>query len=482
MDTKSAGANSAAPAAVTDADKKRARSWFERAKTVSQTRNYDYAIECFIRGLEIWPDAVDEGHAPLRLVSMQRRQAGGKRPGVWEGMKYPVSGKDSTKAMLNAEFLLAKDPGNISYLEALFKNAGKSGLKDTVMWIGPTFMEACQQEKKPSLARFSALKSVYEEISARCEEANDPKNAIDALQQALRALEYARQLSPQDRALSDELRDLSSRLTLLKGHYGKAESFRESIADADAQKELQERERLVQTGDRIDALIGKARSDLEANPGVPAKVIALADALAKRERPEEENDAVALLAKAHEQTGNYQFKRRADDIRIKQMTRQARQILVTKDRTAAQEHLGRQLAFEIEVFSERVRNYPTDLGLKFQLAQRMLRARRLDEAIPLFQEARADPKHRVQANSNMGRCFFEKGYYPQAINTFAELIKEYETTGDETSKEMHYWLGRSYEAAGQGDEAAQAYGQLIQWDYNYKDVRERLDALSDRNQ
>jgi tetratricopeptide (TPR) repeat protein len=44
---------------------------------------------------------------------------------------------------------------------------------------------------------------------------------------------------------------------------------------------------------------------------------------------------------------------------------------------------------------------------------------------------------------------------------------------------MHYWLGRSYEASGQREAAIQAYGQIIQWDYNYRqgDVRQRLEAL-----
>jgi len=478
MDSSSTGAKAGGNAGVSEEDKKKARAWFERARTVADTRNYDYAIECFVNGLAAWPDAVDEGHAPLRLVSLQRRQAGGKKPGVLAAMKHPISGKDTVKAALNAEFLLAKDPGNIAYLEALFKNAGKSCLKKTVMWIGPTYFEACQQEKKPSQSRFMTVRNVYEELSARCEEENDLDTALEAMQRALQALEYARQLRPQDTGIDEDVRNLSSRLTMLKGHYGKAESFRESVADAQTQAELRGRDRLVQTDEFVESQIRGARADLEANPHVAAKVFALVDLLVKRDRPAEEDEAGQLLTRYYEQTGNYQFKKRADDIRIKQMTRKAREILTRKDRQAAQEHLVKQLNFEIEVFAERIKNYPTDLSLKYQLAQRLLRADRIDQAIPLFQEARGDPKHRVGCNVYLGRCFYEKGYYPQAVNTFNEAIKNYEVAGDDASKEMHYWLGRSLEAAGQKEEAASTYGQLIQWDYNYKDVRERLDALT----
>ena len=91
------------------------RAFFDRAKTVAATGNYDYAIECFVSGLAAWPDTVDEGHGPLRLVSMQRKQAGGKKAGMMETVKFPATGKDAVKAMLNAERLLSKDPGNIEH-------------------------------------------------------------------------------------------------------------------------------------------------------------------------------------------------------------------------------------------------------------------------------------------------------------------------------------------------------------------------------
>ena len=43
---------------------------------------------------------------------------------------------------------------------------------------------------------------------------------------------------------------------------------------------------------------------------------------------------------------------------------------------------------------------------------------------------------------------------------------------------MNYWLGRSQEAAGEADAARNTYGMILRMDYNYQDVRARLDALS----
>src|SRR5687768_13859417 len=89
----------AAPVAAapefSDADKAKARQWFKRAITLREQRNYDYAIESILTGLEIWPEAVDEGHLPLWSLAIQRQQAGGKKPGMMDGMKRTMSGKDA---------------------------------------------------------------------------------------------------------------------------------------------------------------------------------------------------------------------------------------------------------------------------------------------------------------------------------------------------------------------------------------------------
>ena len=77
----------------------------------------------------------------------------------------------------------------------------------------------------------------------------------------------------------------------------------------------------------------------------------------------------------------------------------------------------------------------------------------------------------------IGRCFLEKEYLAPAIDTFREAIESHEIKGDELSKELNYWLGRSLEADERPDEAVKIYGQLIQWDFKYRDVRARMDAL-----
>ena len=72
-------------APTTDADKARARQWFNKSNDCRERHDYDYAIESAITGLRYWPEAVEEGHMPLRSMALQRAQTGGKKPGMVEG-------------------------------------------------------------------------------------------------------------------------------------------------------------------------------------------------------------------------------------------------------------------------------------------------------------------------------------------------------------------------------------------------------------
>src|SRR5438128_1750171 len=107
------------PPATSEPDKAKARKWFDQARKVADTKNYDYAIECYIGGLRLWPEALEEGHKPLRVVAMGRKMAGKKPLGFMEARKHSTTGKDHRQNFLNAEFLWAHDPLNISLMESV---------------------------------------------------------------------------------------------------------------------------------------------------------------------------------------------------------------------------------------------------------------------------------------------------------------------------------------------------------------------------
>ncbi|MHC4365533.1 MAG: hypothetical protein ACYSTJ_08715 [Planctomycetota bacterium] len=108
----------------------KARVFFERARKVAETNNFDYAIDMYLEGLRCAPDALHEGHIPLCELGLRRQAKGGKKPTMVEKMKR-MRGKTPLEQMLNAEYLFAKDSQHLAYAEAMLKAAAIGGYKRT---------------------------------------------------------------------------------------------------------------------------------------------------------------------------------------------------------------------------------------------------------------------------------------------------------------------------------------------------------------
>lgn len=475
----------AAPA-FSDTDKARARQWFNKAGVCRERHEYEYAIECYITGLGYWPEAVEEGHMPLRSLAIQRQQVGGKKPGLMDGLKKSFAGKDAKQGLLNAEQLLAMDPSNPSYADGALKNAVKAGFVQTVKWVAPIVFESLKKDKKPNKTRFGAYRQGLVEAAEQAAAQGDNVLETWLLEHAVSSLDYLAVRMPGDEGIRVELRDLAGKLTIARGKYEEAEDFRESLYDGEKQKLLHDADRVKQGAATLEALIEAARRDWQEAPEVVGKVNALVDALLKAQRTKEEDEAIEVLMRAYEKANNYSFKSRADDIRLRRLGRQVNQ-LGAQARDSGLEEDKQQLRLAVielrqvtlEVFGERVEKYPTDMRLKYKLGAALFEAGEYDEAIPMLQLAQADPRSRARCQLLLGRAFFEKGTYAQAGVILREALESYETT-DDFSKQLLYWLGRACEADGQTEEAKAAYGKLLRQDYNYLDgdARKRLESLN----
>ncbi len=470
----------------TEADKKKARAWFKKAADTRERRDYDYAIECFITGLSFWPEAVEEGHMPLWSLAVQRRQAGGKKPTMMDGLRRSMTGKDAHKAMLNAEYLMAKDPTSSSYIDGLMKNAAKAGYFETLKWIAQKGLDSLRKDKKPNLGRFKVFRQTLTEAGDKASDARATQLAAYFYEQAVNSLEYLVARNPSDGKLRDEQREMSGKLTIARGKYEGDGSFRDSIQDADAQKILHDTERVKQGDQTVDNLIAAARAAYEEDPTTPNTILAYVDTLLRRDREDEEDAAISVLDEAFKSTDNYSWKMRADDIRMRQLQRRTRRMLAkaresgsAEDKQQARLTASEQITAETEIFRERVAKYPTDLRMKFKLGRVLFTARRFDEAIPLLQEAQGEPRSREQAQLLIGRCFHENEAYSQAREVLKDALERREQNSDDLGKELLYWLARAHEANADTDAAKEAYGKLLRMDYNYAngDARKRLEAL-----
>jgi len=471
---------------TSEPDKAKARKWFKHAETVAATKNYDYAVELYVNGLGVWPDAVDEGLRKLRVVATARRLAGGKAAGFLESKKRSLGGKDHLKNLSNALYLFGMDPSNLNYMEAILQSAAKAKLDRVVQWIAPVICESLSSEKKQSEKRYHELCVSMEAGADLAMAMNDYQVAVDILQAGLRVAQIWAQHHPDSSESQKAYSRASSMQTIVKGRFGSGESFVDSVKDAGKQADIRDRDSAMQSVDRMAEMIAKARREWDANRELPAKLINLVDLILRREEDDAENEAIALLDEEYAAHSNYTMKLKADDIRMRQMKRHIRRIagkLKTDPdnedvRKLYAKYLAKQTRAEIEIFRERAEKYPTDARVRFELALRMFKSKMFDEAIPLFQQSQADGRHRNESRLYIGRCFLEKGFAAQAVDTLRSAIEQLELKTDETARELNYWMARALEADGKADEARKTYGQLIQLDYNFRDARTRLEALT----
>jgi tetratricopeptide (TPR) repeat protein len=451
-------------------DRKKAKVFFDRGGTVAGTGNFDYGIELYIQGLSLDPEAVD-AHQALRDISLRRKASGGKTMGMMALMKERARRfKDERDAMLSAEKLLAYDPGNTDHMVAVMQNAQKGGYYDTVMWIGPILLKA-NIDGKNETNKYLALRDTY--------------IALHQWRRATEACQYALSTRPNDMDLQREVKDLSARQTMSEGNYEQGGSFRDSIRDREGQEKLMRMDTDVRTEDQMVLIIRDAEAEFNAEPDEPGKLMKLVDAYTKTDNPEYENKAIDLLQSFYERTKQFRFRQRIGEIRMRQLSRMERSLRerVLKnpsDKAMVQEYrefLKEKNEEELAEFTLASDNYPTQLDYKFQTAKRLFDLERYGEAIPVFQQARQDPKFRVDASVMLGRAFLEAAFVDEAVDTLKVALDDYPIKGDEKSIEMTYWYARSLEEKGDKPAAIKAYSQVAQWNFNYKDVQQRIKRL-----
>jgi len=434
--------------------------FFDRGDEVAETGNWDFAIKMYLEGLRREPDNLERGHRPLREVALKRAAQGGKSAGIMEKLKH-AGGKEPLDAMLNAEYLLAKEPGSISHMVALHKAARKLDEPVVVKWVGEIVLEVMRQAKKPNKQICQMLANDFQDI--------------EEYDLAVAACDVALQAFPNDGELGAMAKNLSASSTIKHGRYDGESDFTKSVADMDKQMALSQKDHYVQQREVLERDIQQAQAEYEESPNVPGKIDALVDALLKIEEEAFENTAVEVLEKAYRESKAYRFKMRRDDVRIRQMKRRYRELREAGEEAQARAAAKALLDFELGSYAERAANYPTDYAIKFELGRRQLLVGQIEEAISSLQQAQRDARHRIQALNLLGKAFARKGWHRQAVENYEKAL-QFEPR-EERSKELHYNLAEALETMGDKEKALDHLSAVAQMEYTYKDVRDRVERL-----
>ncbi len=457
---------------IPEEDRKKAKVFFDRGNTVAGTGNYEYAIEMFLQGLAIDSDAV-EAHQSLRDISLRRKASGGKSIGFMAAMPLKRPSKDDTQNLLNQEKLLAYDPGNTDHMVGLLQSALRAGFYDTVMWIGPILQKTNADAAKPEFNKFIILRDGYK--------------SLQQWRLATDACHYAAMLRPDDMDLQNELKNLGAMDTMKAGKYGTSRSFRDSVKDMDSQSKLIFQDKDVRTSDQMARLVAEAEKDWKADAADPGKLMRYAEILAKTEQPEFENKAIEVLQDAFERTRQFRFRQAIGRIRMSQMIRaerSLRQKAVANPGDAQAQQDWKQFTLEklqeeLKEYQLWVENYPTEGGFRYQVGTHLFQLGKYNEAIPILQQVRSDPKYRTDATVILGRAFLEAKYVEEAVATLGTIVNDYVNKGDKKSITMTFWYGRALEEKGETQAAIKAYSQVAQWEFNFLDVQARIKRLRD---
>jgi tetratricopeptide (TPR) repeat protein len=416
---------------------------------------------------------LEDGHGPLRQLSLIRQVKGGKKPTVVEKIKH-LKGKSPLEKMLNAEYLMAKDPDHLPYAEALLTAAIEGGYFRTAEWIAHIIFQATKvsdESDRTRLDRFILLKDSYKKMQMF-------ENAVVACQ-------YAIEIRPQDDALKDELRDLSAQMTMSKGKYDTVKTFRDSIKDRDTQDKLQSQDNIVKTLDVKLEAVQRARKKILEGRETVTNILELAGALFALETEEGDKDGIQILDNAFQKTKDFTFIRRLGEFRLKKLQRSIRELTKQLEQNPEDESLRKQLQqlqrqfdeVELEHFKQCEHNYPTDQRFKYEYGRCLIKAQKFDEAIPMFQEAQKDPRLKIASMDKMGLCFLLKGWQDDAIDIFQKALEGCINKDSAVAKDIRYNLARAYEEYSQPGKALELYRKLAQTDFSYKDVGQRIDFL-----
>ncbi len=454
--------------------RKMAEGCFNSADEAARRNNYDYAITLYLEGLRYNLDDVERGHKPLYETALRRRATG--RAGGWSAKTasfksnmLQMAGKKKD-SFLSMEESMTGTPESYVELQGLALAAFNLGLKAAPVFFAEQMLETARKASKLSENLFVQAAKIYEGRGYY-------REAMVCLQEAekLDKLNTQRHMK--------RIRDLAARVTMDKTKIAEAESFRDQLLNAEQAKESAgQKVRTVE-----DELIERAEKlvvELKQKPNDLNLMIQIGDTYARASADEL---AMKYYRQGRAASGgaDYRIKVKMDDLVIREYRTKLRaldeKLLAAPGEAAltAERHelVKKRDQFELEAYTERSREYPTDMSMRYELGRRLYRVNQIEAAIGAFQMSLRDPKHKIVSLNMLGKCFFNRKMNQEAAAQFRAAIEAHEYQGDDMWKELRYNLGLTYEAMKQHEKAINCYSEIVMMDFQYRDAAKRLQEI-----
>jgi len=457
----------------------KARTLWLKAKSAAELKNHGYAISLLQNILKEVPGFLD-GRKMLRAAAIAQKD--GKKGSSLFGSLSSVSlrggatlKKDPVAAMDMAERILDSDPFNPAANHLLKEAAIAAGLPEIAVFA----METLSKGNPKDIKVLHELGELY--------------FTSDQPDLALQIFNRITEINPGDLTALKRAKDTAANLTMKQGGWETAKSYRDLIKDKDEATALEQKGRTFKDVATIDAQLAELSAQYEANPqhvDVVRQIAQLMELkLGQTGSPDDLAGAVQWYAYCEQLLGGSDpaLARKYSDLRLKQLDQsikafedwfasggdahpdaeQYRQQLLEMCRERDSAHIGEA--------RKRVDRNPTDLQLRFELAEKMMEAGQFTEAIPELQRARQNPNVRLKAVSFLGRCYSEKGMTDLAVQQYKTAVAEM-VSMDAMKKDTLYRLALLHELMGNRTEYMDCLKDLYEADYGYMDVAARVEG------
>ena len=276
------------------------------------------------------------------------------------------------------------------------------------------------------------------------------------------------------------LKDAEAHYSMKTGGWDGAEKaegagkFQDRIENKEQAQKLDIQAKAQVVGSDADIMINEWRAKIAVEPHNLNYYRALARTFLQLKRY---NEAIETLEKARKfATADPELDRSLTEARVKDYTARIDALRLRKDTAAADKLELEKNQFVFDDLVTRVKNYPNDLRLRYELGCLYYQHGTYEEAIQQLQLAQRSPKERTDALYYLARCFRAKGQGDIALMQL-ETALELLPIMDDGRKKVLFELGEVYEAAGNQEKAFNCYREVYSADIGYHDISVKMERI-----
>jgi predicted Zn-dependent protease len=463
--------NQSAMAEITETELSPAlRPLWLKALSAVQMNNLEYAVSLLQAVLKDGP-AFLEGRMILRKCEIQIYSKTEKKKGLFGSsgnsmgiMKLASPAKkDPAGTLPLIEKELEKDPLSDAANELLFETAIRLELYETAAFA----LETIRKHKPENVKLLHRLAEHYlsREMPAKATEVYN-----DIIKQA-----------PNDSVAIKGAKDASARASMKKQRWDENTSMRDLMRDASENEELEKSSRSGLTLEQLEARRDKVIDKYNADPNNLATAKELG---ALYEQLEDWANAYTFFHWAHTlSNGDIALSTKSAQMRDRALETELKALEVAVAANPEDVQLAEQLAQnrslrlaeQVAEAKGRVDQNPTDPQLRFELGYALYRSGEFTAAIPHLQQATRNPHIRTKVLLLLGRTFRSKNMFDLAIKQLTDALADLNVM-DSTKKEVLYEKGLIHHDMGDKVAALDAFKQIYEVDYGYRDVAERVES------